>query len=587
LAHATFVTFCLFERMHIFCAHDGRETSIWIAFLLFATGMSTLPRGCNAVRADRFAGETNEASDEWNQLRLHGLEVQFWTWNSDKADLTAEAWRLFQSPADVLITCQTEAKAHVAHYVNDQWAMVSYAKHAGIAGGQRNAQVLSVFVRQNKLLKLEVDAPNKDEWKQSSQGMKRVVVSDALMEYGEITGVVKANTRIHETSSAGKGGASVALTFHSTAALGGDRDEMRLNVLCAHLDAASDEKKRVDGLTQMLAEMRSSNRQEAADFIEHPDRLFYSMNDRTKCPNTPKDFSHDGTDNVDTYAVLGDLNFRLPALASMQGKTTENQLKESVLKKLKEQILNDVAQKLATPEGRLEMAAFDPLSPYSNNPAWLVQSEEENGFAFTCNRPFEFYMPTYKLQNPAACSDMARHIANWSPHEHQDAVGANHNRIKMCYQNKGGLPLKDSQLQLGWLDRMCIRHTHGSSVKSKTISDEGWISSDANDHMAVAVTVQISSLPRLTCCSVTGLPEHSILMKGGTHGPKIRKPAYLLESDLGHLSCMFPRALALKDKALTGIKEVLVNCDANGVLIAGDKQLSDFECKRQLQTSMH
>merc|ERR1740129_1966043 len=134
-------------------------------------------------------------------------------------------------------------------------------------------------------------------------------------------------------------------------------------------------------------------------------------------------------------------------------------------------------------------------------------------------------MPTYKLQNPAACSDMARHIANWSPHEHQDAVGANHNRIKMCYQNKGGLPLKDSQLQLGWLDSMCIWHTHASSVKSKTISDEGWISSDANDHMAVAVTVQISSLPRLTCCSVIGLPEHSILMKGGgTHGPKIRKP---------------------------------------------------------------
>lgn len=551
---------------------------MWFASLLIAYVASMLPQGCNAVRSNE---QRNEASDEWNHARQHGLEVQFWTWNSDKADLTAEAWRLFRSTADVLVTCQTEAKADVAQYANDQWAMVSHAKHSGFAGGSQNAQLLSVFVRQNKMEKLEVDAPSQNDWSKSSRGFKRVAVSDNLMEYGNIMGVVKANTRIHETSSTGKGGASVSLTFHSTIELGGSRDEMRLGVLCAHLDAGSDEKKRIVGVTKMLAEMRSSNREERDDFIEHPDRLFYSMNDRTKCPNTPKDFSHDGTDNIDSYMVLGDLNFRLPTLAWTQGMT-------------KEQILTSVMDKLGTPLGRLELAKVDPLSPYSSNPAWLVQSEEENGFAFACNRPFEFYMPTYKLQKPAACSDMANHIANWSPQTHSRTMNENHQRIKRCYEKDGELPLKGSQMQLGWLDRMCVRQTHGSLVKADMVADEGWISSDANDHMAVAVTMQVSSLPRPTCCTATtGLPEHSVLTKGGgANGPLIRKPAYLLEVEQGHLSCQFPRTLVLKDNALTEVKDVIVSCNRNGTLtafmsIADQRELSAFECQRLIMGTMN
>merc|ERR1719433_2158128 len=216
--------------------------------------------------------------------------------------------------------------------------------------------------------------------------------------------------------------------------------------------------------------------------------------------------------------VLGDLNFRLPMVAADLKVGTNVPI-------TKDRLLNAVVDKLGTPDGRQKLAKYDPLTnmPDSSNPAWLVQSEEENGFAFTCNRPFEFYMPTYKLQKPTACSEMAKHVAS-----HQTDVrttAENHIRIKRCYEKDGELPLKGSQLQLGWLDRVCFRQTHGSSVKMDMASDEGWISSDAADHMAVAVTMQVSSLPRPTCCPAAGagLPEHSVLAKGGGgSGPVIR-----------------------------------------------------------------
>merc|ERR1719223_606283 len=306
------------------------------------------------------------------------------------------------------------------------------------------------------------------------------------------------------------------------------------------------------------------------------------MNDRTRCPNTKKDFSDDGADNVDAYVVLGDLNFRLPAMAANQviGATTD-------IKIPKEKILDAVVEKSSTPSGRLELGEFDPLSAMSRAPAWLVQSEEENGLGFVCNRPFEFYMPTYKFQRPAECSDMARRVAEWTPNIGVVDAHMNRKRIRSCYEDKGELPVKDVRLQMGWLDRVCARTTHGSSVKAAMVADEGWTVSDGNDHMAVSVTVQVTTNPRPGCCPVTGLPEHSSLKKLGGELGTVVNPGYILETEYGRLSCGFPRSLFPKESMELSLSEEMekvltVNCNEDGTLTVGGRPLSDFECRRPL-----
>jgi len=76
-------------------------------------------------------------------------KVMLWTWNSMKEDLSVEATDIFSSDADVIVSCQTEAVKGVREYTNDsEWLLVSHGEHTGLAGGNLNGQILSVFVRQ-------------------------------------------------------------------------------------------------------------------------------------------------------------------------------------------------------------------------------------------------------------------------------------------------------------------------------------------------------------------------------------------------------------------------------------------------------
>jgi len=458
------------------------------------------------------------------------IKVKMWTWNSLKDDLRNEVRNIFETDADLIVTCQTEAIKAVYEWAPDsrsessEWWHLAHAQHAGVAGGNRNNQFLDVFLRKSPNNRnATFTMPPKDDWNANSGWTLRG--TDLATKKVSVQGVVDAVTRVHQTSNTGKGGASSVLRFAAT----NYREETTLGFLCAHLDAFEDAK-RMKGLVKMFDQINEQIEaighqsgglrlprevlevapcavfdSDSDDCMEHIKEAAFSekISEKKRIEATKwvdaQETSAKKRPKVDSIFLLGDLNYRLLKMESIFEKTFDIYDPELM------------ANALVTPEGRQHLAAYDPLIASSQTPAQLVQKVEDGGFGFTCNEPFQSYPPTYKLFNEGDCAQLGR-MLNSAQHNLRDAQ-----RLAWeCYTKKPGSSrkpkprqwdLKGDKLQLGWLDRFCVRTGYDSVAKHKFVKEEGWTTVEGSDHMAAAVEMVISN-PSSCDVELVNWPEH-------------------------------------------------------------------------------
>lgn len=416
--------------------------------------------------------------------RSPNLTAHLWTWNSGKEDLAQEASKLFnETDADILVTCQTEGKVPIRKWAPKHWGLVSHAEHWGFAGGENNAQIMSVFIRQpeDPEKELKIFAPPEDEWSISGKGGGLAMLSgDYLMRYANIFGLVTVHTSRHQTSSTGKGGASVDLVWDATP----ERAKSRHQFLCAHLDSESDDKRR-DGLAQMFAKMRTENKAERREVAQNL-RLMWDMSAKA-----------DG--RTDAVVVMGDLNFRLSSQYLDEIATGIPQ-EDVALMGQQMTIETRLQGLLSSRDGLQKLALADPLNLRSKAPSWLVS---QDSLKFQCNKPYSAYLPTYKLYDAQSCADLNDAIESNSATESRRKSLALKCYGKKVQENgnvwayKIGTKNKGRELQVGWLDRFCWRNTFASYERIEIVKEEGWANSLGSDHMPTGATLVFSkaSLP--------------------------------------------------------------------------------------------
>lgn len=407
---------------------------------------------------------------------INEVNIKAWTWNSGTKDmLPAIVARLFESSysqhvqpsssaINLLAVCQTEAKISLKglmekdQKLRERWTLVSHATHTGFSGGTFNSQILSVFLEQPK------DGP---KWNVSKGALKRKsgkggvgmarVQKDTMMGRTLVHGLMDVDTKIHQTSRSGKGGASALLGIHRSEF----QDAFNVAITCSHLDSE-------------------------ATFI------------REKGTQKIKEEVGD----VDAMLLFGDLNYRLYRDAPIAGIPADLQDEASSLQ---------FAKLLASEAGREQLALADPLNPHGVKPASLISELD-----FQCNRNYGS-LPSYKRKgSPQNCSDLVValkicHQTTTNPFMVDTCTATDENAklVENCfaggpakwkYKDNGMKPPAKKQpkhfLQLGWLDRVCLRQKPNAGFKMEFLDDAAgrfeWDFITGSDHAPVESVVRFS-----------------------------------------------------------------------------------------------
>lgn len=419
------------------------------------------------------------------------LNIKGWTWNSGSVDhFDTISARLFasrsvqasSSAVNFIAVCQTEAKSSLKDVVEadpklrERWALVSHAIHTGFVGGDLSAQILSVFIEQPQdgpkweILEGTLDQQKKKGW--SLAGflpdtiMRRTWVMRRTSQYLHQK-LMSVNTQIHQTSSTGKGGASATLSFDASETHG----PFKIAITCAHL-ASEATIKRVKGAQSMLDEVGP----------------------------------------VDANVLLGDLNCRLYRDVPKAGIPSD----------LKDEAASlQLAKLIVTESGRRQLAIADPLNPNGIQPDSLISQQTDvrfldsfrahphRGFNFQCNQNYGS-LPSYKRTGPPKfCEYLA--IALKRCHQSTNAdkeeeCAGSYDNAKLAEACFAGVPAKwtykndgiqrDRFLQLGWLDRICLRTNGNPGFRMEFIDHErdrfDWAFITGSDHTPVESVVRLT-----------------------------------------------------------------------------------------------
>lgn len=201
---------------------------------------------------------------------------------------------------------------------------------------------------------------------------------------------------------------------------------------------------------------------------------------------------------TDAVIILGDLNYRL----SYWGLTNivPFELDET----------EPLARLVSTTDGRQEMSVADPLNPRGSHPTTLVRPHLQ-GFGFACNEPYRQMPWTYKRRDAASCARLGRLLRACDESGDAAACEEAPALAKTCYAKQvshGGFfsgghsedepeewewQTKGADLQVGWLDRVCVRSVGTSRVGVRLTGEErGWMENGDSDHMAISSMLVIT-----------------------------------------------------------------------------------------------
>jgi len=446
----------------------------------------------------------------------HGkLSTKLWTWNSGKTDLRAEAHALAQSDEDVLVTCQTEAKAHIKDAMPPSWKLVASAEHWGFAGGSQNAQMMGVFLK-NPLRNMggtggvsTSQSSALGKFTSSWENTYRPSLGDwvSIRPSAALNGtapILSARAMTIATDYKGKGGAAVTLILPATPF----RKKTTITYICAHLDAQS-EQGRSENLRLFWAAVRAPDTLEAwktlvgdkKTILGKPMCTFFDGNQRHCALGT-----RPGTAEIDVLMIFGDLNFRIKA----EGKKNEGM---NIFK------VADVTSYT----GRRYLATADYLKAGGRNQMELTKSVASGNMGFECNQPYDIMPPSYKRIGAEDCTQLGKYLKLCGNPDQPECNADIKLMAVKCYIGEEGtadasFDTKGNDLQTGWLDRTCIRtvDTSGQNANLRIAFDvrkeKGWTEVpgkkdkvNGGDHMPVESTVNIWR----EGCLLAQLPAHS------------------------------------------------------------------------------
>mmetsp|Transcript_31250 Transcript_31250/g.57282 ORF Transcript_31250/g.57282 Transcript_31250/m.57282 type:complete len:556 (+) Transcript_31250:73-1740(+) len=466
--------------------------------------------GSQGVRLVRSADNVHGVKSFMEKTQL---SIRAWTFNAGagygpnekvEIDHANMVNKLFEDNVkdDIIATCTLEdypkKELHelVSRDKGDEWALIAYGKHSGFAGIGKNAQILSVFLRKK----------NYEVWYQSTS--KGGIEKEWFVGYGQTYAipkpimrssetrlpnhdlVVSASTRFHQTSKSGKGGVSALLNFSAN----GQMPATTISVICAHLDA-SDEEKRRHGLMQILEE-NARQKEFTKEERKRPARPSCELWDADSPDCQGKEYEAVAKKPIDAVLLFGDLNYRL------RNDTASSK---------------DLATLVSTPNGRLKMSQKDKLKtriPSDMNDALLVRDKEQGGLAFKCNQPYEEVLPSYKrnTDHMEACTTISKAIEKGN-------MNLAEGLAQLCFTHKGGQWVqKNGDFQLGWLDRFCVRSVSHSGVSLEFGEQRSWDAdqsySTLSDHTPQEVVVKIAhpqmvKLAHPQMCPVPSLPKRA------------------------------------------------------------------------------
>lgn len=521
-------------------------------------------------------------------LTRGSLTVRTFQWNSGQEDISQETLQVLGAPSghrgstDLVAFCMTESRASKAPHeiiantpLADDWIHIAYGKHTGIAGGEKNAQMLSVFLRQPPGQNYVVDPPAPVKWQSGIGWTIAGALNDELMQgkarvqsHSSVwRDVLTAETMIHQISSTGKGGLSATIKFHPTE----HSDEINLAMMCAHLDS-EDRDDRRDGLTQMMAEAASRKTMEKVpDYLkEFPCKVWDSETDTCRVLKTSSAVERQ---QFDAVFLMGDLNWRIqyvkeggsvaPFPEDLNHPVGGAQSLESMI----------VSQ-----SGRAQMFNDDPLNPRGTGPEQIVK-DGPHGYGFQCNDPINT-LPTYRRNGERECVALAAQLrecgmlgsnpaqdfsidadyySKWTEQTKDWLTQANitansdcdlsflENLVLKCYgkkskkdKKKDGPPpqlewllkkekkqaVKQRFLQLGWLDRLCARTVDNKWLIDFTDSLP-WDEHLGGDHAPVEVVARLTDAKdycETQFSTVADEVDPSIpTLDAGYHGSSIRE----------------------------------------------------------------
>jgi len=232
-----------------------------------------------------------------------------------------------------------------------------------------------------------------------------------------------------------------------------------ISVICAHLDA-SDEEKRRHGLMQILEE-NARQKEFTKEERKRPARPSCELWDADSPDCQGKEYEAVAKKPIDAVLLFGDLNYRL-----------SNDTDPS----------KDLAELISTPGGRDIMSHHDTLLS-----SLLVKDQEQGGLAFKCNQPYQF-LPSYKRNKEKieACASIT-----------QATTQRAEELARECFTDKNGTwKQRNGHFQLGWLDRFCFRSVSHSSVSLSFTNQTSWDEyqnySTRSDHTPQEVVVKIA-----------------------------------------------------------------------------------------------
>eukprot|EP00746_Dinoflagellata_sp_MGD_P030173 gnl/MRDRNA2_/MRDRNA2_17149_c0_seq1.p1 gnl/MRDRNA2_/MRDRNA2_17149_c0~~gnl/MRDRNA2_/MRDRNA2_17149_c0_seq1.p1 ORF type:complete len:228 (+),score=47.90 gnl/MRDRNA2_/MRDRNA2_17149_c0_seq1:98-685(+) len=177
-----------------------------------------------------------------------------------------------------------------------------------------------------------------------------------------------------------------------------------------------------------------------------------------------------------------------------------------------------LAKLIATENGRRQLALADPLNPNGKVPDVLVSKHAadgtRNGFNFQCNQNYRS-LPSYKRQRIDHCVSLAVdlkrcHQTSVDAIEENECAGTEEN-VKLAEGCFAGVPPKwayksdgkkqsKAFLQLGWLDRICLRKQDNVVFKIEFNDNEvarfDWAFVGGSDHSPVESHIRLS-LPHM------------------------------------------------------------------------------------------
>lgn len=454
-----------------------------------------------AQSSGRGLGTDHNASLVRAGVWAHGaLSAKLWTWNSGKVDLSLEAARLAASPEDIIVTCQTEAESNIMGDLlgRHPWVLAGSAEHWGFAGGARNAQMLSVFVRQPEGLVLKAPEPSKVYGSEPSASLGHTKTTDWTQVYythaekehlEEWRTFMRIRTQVLRTDYKGKGGVSATLDFLSTPW----RPATKITFLCAHLDSETPEA-RSDGLVTLMSSVRAPTdaglRKRLRRRASKASSRFKKDGEKRQRPapcaiwDTPETCSaavEADDDTPEGVVMFGDLNFRLKS----HGFTSLP------------------VEQIVDWQARAIMSYLDYLNPQGNNPSELILPGTEDGYGFSCNEPYESSLPSYKRYAAEDCVRLGEIVQGCGKRGQEPCTESAKALAVKCYTEDGSanstFDVKREDLQTGWLDRFCGRARGGADLHFQfdAQSEEAWATAPGkadklggSDHMPVASTVR-------------------------------------------------------------------------------------------------